>query len=439
MISKIYPENSISQELSKELISDPRGFLSTRLSHLEFRVFEYLFGLIQAYKYNTYVSQDTVAKKLGCSRKSVNEAIGHLRKLGLISTTFRFNQTCLYYLNTFFNTKVARKNLSVFLKYYVSLSLSMLVFKPGVTQVNIKEEFIINSYPCSLSTTRESYNYAYARARGTRHDEHEVGQKEIQEAREIFQYENRRRKGKKMVDEAKKSFQDESTYPEIRKLQDTLPLTTHGFVTLAAFPEGAIIKAQKHIKQIITAKKPFSYLISMCKAYCTENSIPVNWRKYYLLKEALAVGDNDPVVDERKMKALQELVEKTDTSTKNKEPQKREVTDADYHSAAIYKDPKYINLTQPRKQETDFEWAENVERLIHQKLKADPEAFGMFKIPYNPKLALLERPERIKILKEQHPDCTCRDEWKQELDIPLSGPVKQQPLFDMSSLFKMPL
>lgn len=120
-----------------------------KLGKLE--VFNYLLSLDNVHN-SIYVSQDTIASKTNLSRRQVNRILIWLEDNGYISTKFRYMETCLYKISSFFHDIKVRMSLRehIWALHYPRkvLALALLLtsaitsnrapFKENVTQVKHK-------------------------------------------------------------------------------------------------------------------------------------------------------------------------------------------------------------------------------------------------------------------------------------------------------------
>jgi len=75
------PTNLPRQALNSQIDSDPRYFFNYKLTRTFKLVFKEYFSACQNHKKN-YISQDTIAKRIGCSRETVNHAVQYFKSMG---------------------------------------------------------------------------------------------------------------------------------------------------------------------------------------------------------------------------------------------------------------------------------------------------------------------------------------------------------------------
>lgn len=100
----------ISFQENQVFIEQIQEFL-IHFTDFEIRSVNSLFGYCNRYK-EVFVSQSTIAKKIGCSRQLVNKIFGIMAQFGLIKKHFRRWTTCIYELPDFFWDILFRKQLS---------------------------------------------------------------------------------------------------------------------------------------------------------------------------------------------------------------------------------------------------------------------------------------------------------------------------------------
>ena len=93
----------------------------------------------------------------------------------------------------------------------------------------------------------------------------------------------------------------------LTKLRDKFPITTHGMIKLSIFPDEAIDHAEAMLSAVYRAGEPYSYFLKLCKNYCDQNGIEIDWKPYYRLKVALDVANDDPVLDKELLDGMREL------------------------------------------------------------------------------------------------------------------------------------
>jgi len=206
-----------------------------------------------------YISQDTLAHRLGVSRTTINKTLGQLRESNLISTHYRQSKTCEYYFPELFKQEDIRKSLNVFLSNFMKFSIFLLLSKPAAnqhpTQLNIKENIV------SLFRNNEATN-AGARARVRR----ELGVNKDQKSRENSVSDNDYYATVTNAPNVplNQSFEKNKNFSEWIFSHEQL-------VVLSEFPKEAIQEASRayahalHRGEVIRDK--FSYFLSVCKRW----------------------------------------------------------------------------------------------------------------------------------------------------------------------------
>lgn len=125
---------------SQEVISDRKEFFDSRkLTPSTKRVLNYLFMKSNSFK-QLYFRQDTIARDLKCSRKTVNEAIGVLVDYGIIAVFYRSTRkkftSCMYTISSWFRNLEVRESLRHIFNAFVCFPVALLIssFQPVIAE-----------------------------------------------------------------------------------------------------------------------------------------------------------------------------------------------------------------------------------------------------------------------------------------------------------------
>lgn len=382
----------ICQPLHEEISLSLGAFFSNRLSITDFEVLDLLYSLRNKYGNNIYKSQTSMARDLGYCRETINRSINRLRSFGIIWTMSGTKQTCLYYLHEFFTKNSTRKNLSSFMRYYVSFSLSLLIPTPEVTQVKLD---VLKTNLVSSSSIRESNSNAGARAREIRHE-----------------YEKKERLNEQTL--GRNALEASA---RLMKLQENFPITPHGLITLSVFPEQAIDHAESMLNKAIMAQQPFGYFLSLCKNYCKSNGISFSWRPYYERKQALNIDNDAPTIDMEILLEIRKRLEreaiKKPTSWNKNQTQQRERPKPIPHVETEKEAKTRIFLEEF---DTTFKFVNELERAMHAAVVNDPSR--EIQLDFPPRWNSLSVEQQMEIMANHHTqDCRCgnilnRNAWK---------------------------
>lgn len=86
----------------------------------------------------------------------------------------------------------------------------------------------------------------------------------------------------------------------IKEIAAHLNLSQHGIFKLQVFPEYVLRQKWNYLKQNLSVKDPFAWLIYHCIQECTKKSLPVNWTHFYALMAHNNISLEDPVYAPKK-------------------------------------------------------------------------------------------------------------------------------------------
>ncbi len=276
----------------------------------------YLLAIKNKYAH-VYVSQETIAKEIGVTRRTVNTHIRYLVRAGLIGKVSRWNTTCNYYFNIIFADESVRRKLAPLMPalkgFLLTLILSSFAVQCGetpylrgyfkrVSHDKLLETIYIRKKPTHCKKTKPTShlnNFKKHKLRDigipdvpaklVRHanllkiDKESSWPSNIKEETTIGESKKREIQKRERVSMNNK----ETPIVEIPKYINeirSINLTQWGEIQLSAFPKKAIENSDKRIGSI-KPKKPFSWFFSACRGYCKDRQIIPNWDILRKLKQ----------------------------------------------------------------------------------------------------------------------------------------------------------
>jgi predicted transcriptional regulator len=222
---------------------------------------------------SSWMSQQWIADKVGCDRRTVIRAMKKFQSLGIIAKDYRHEQTCRYKVSSyFFLQEVKDKLYRTFsnLAFYSCLLLTI----PNEAFNDSIEKNVTQSYLFKFKIT---VNGKLLRARA-------CGKTDINE------------------NNMNNNSYDGLLTPELRQLTDTLGLTKTGQIKLMAYPVEALRHALKSINLIASAMKPFEYLCKLCNLWCSKNNKQPQWSHVQLIFQTYQINEEDSKIDKSKIK-----------------------------------------------------------------------------------------------------------------------------------------
>ncbi len=166
----------------KVIIKDPDSFF-LQMDNKERDAFNYLLALSNTNKH-IYVTQSTIAAKVGLSRKTINEYIRSWEEDGLVHTIYRHMTSCVYRVSHWFAEPMVRSrdkgigyifsalDHPTILQTFFSLSLLMQPLLEPVTQLKcINKSLNLSSYERVTVGHKSTKNFDYRNEGGRRMNE----------------------------------------------------------------------------------------------------------------------------------------------------------------------------------------------------------------------------------------------------------------------------
>lgn len=225
-----------------------------------------LFDVLLSYS-NTcrkiWISQTTLAVKVGISRQYCNKLLGYLEEEGLIISNYRHMRTSLYKISSFFRSLKVRRILYSLFNAFKAVSLALL------TQLNIhgymnKEYIIKNTVPHTIQ-------------RGT------------------WRMEDLLRKNL-LLDAIKNRENYENLISESIRTINGLPLTKWGQIKLSAFSDEVIEAVKDQFYYTFGIRKPFDWFFYACLRYCKQHDLSPHWGWSKKLELACKMPENAPML-----------------------------------------------------------------------------------------------------------------------------------------------
>lgn len=229
------------------------------LTNIENKVYLLLCDLI---KKRQYMSQEQMAKELGCSREHVNRAIKELVTLDLIIKDTKVlgytKRVCFYAL-----TKLGR------------------YWRPYMVTAYKLAKNLIFSIGLLIPVARE--NVTLVKFIGNIGGISSFSKRELQTAPERARVQKSPMTVRKEVTVSKEHSVDIPKH--VQDVTTKLHLTVHGQCKLSVFNKETVDYALAMIKQS-NSKNVFKDILEQCIAYSKSNDIPVEWSAYYQARDA---------------------------------------------------------------------------------------------------------------------------------------------------------
>jgi hypothetical protein len=271
-------------ELYDYLLTNVKGKARKALSYL----------LAVSNKHHTiYVSQSTIARKIGSCRETANRAVAYLARMGIITKRYRHMTTCLYGIHPTFLDPEVRDELKTLFKCFFFLNISLL------TSLGFRNEQL----------EKDSYIYRQ------KSSQTEMSHKEIIRNNNIRLYTTGNHKPPGGLSpglaQSDRSFVNKSTCPRrgiMTKRIKTLKLTRAGEIKVSPFPPQAIAEADKQLRNHNKPVKDiFRLYTTFCRAYCEQHGLKIEWRNMFsqLTREgfdndAPGINPKDPYIYEER-------------------------------------------------------------------------------------------------------------------------------------------
>lgn len=230
------------------------------------------------------LSQTQLAKDLGCSRKTVNQAIREFEKEGyLIKYQRDVFDVCVFIMNN-----LLYKNARRFKHVFFSLGEYLKELWNNVSEQKvtpIRNGNVLNP-SISISITRESKKTPVFNTRGLK-------KLKEQEMRELME-----------VSPPKIS-------PLLREITDKLRLNKLGQLKLLVFHEQVLSDAWADYKKLGKINNPFDYLVVNCIKKSENRNIPVYWDLFYTSCSRYGLTDNKKYVQDKPVAPKVEMPEYT--------------------------------------------------------------------------------------------------------------------------------
>lgn len=269
-------------EVTQEFINDPIKYLRS-LTYYERTLLNTILYLCSSYE-TVEVSQTTLGLwSLGLRRQTVNRMLEKFEANGLIKSTYRHMDTCVYNMDPIFLDQKLRKFISPYLPT-MSYLPKILVTNPP-TQVNFNfslkkmtqllksPDIYINplSVVSSVSESVKSVDDVnYARAR--------------------------ERKNLQLKKENTMNIEQKIAH-DILEIAEKLKLTPAGKIKLMGFSSDARYFARSKMKYALRSKDPFAYFMRLCMTYHSDHNTETNWKLVDELKRTFGIAQDAKCTD----------------------------------------------------------------------------------------------------------------------------------------------
>jgi hypothetical protein len=272
------PSKSNSQQNNYNYLNKYLDIVLSYLSRSRINALDLISDMYFRYK-TLRPSQTFIANRFGYARETINRAIAELEFFGLIEKTPQAHKkmgfTCIYKLASFITKELCKKFSHFFksfrffsVKYLCSRSIGCFSQK-NVTLVNSSYYNIYITTPVSLVPREYKVNL--------REKEDEERGKNISDRKE------------RMKDEDKDI--NTETIQRAERLIEGLAL--HGKLKLRAFEDEALNESLTKYNTTPNIRSPFEFVISEAVKYSQQNRLPINWRRYYFLRDSYNIPADD--------------------------------------------------------------------------------------------------------------------------------------------------
>lgn len=229
------------------------------LPDLEFRTMEIIIWFSNN-KHVIYFSQEWLAKKLKVTRQTANEVLKSLSQRGYISWEYRHMKSCLYKLSDYFLWMPIRQKLAHLIPSLKYVSLSVITG----SILHFERKFLF--YPTQVNYPLDYYIYL------AKKNSHKLHNQPIRKRIADQNWHSLSKKNKKGI--------TNMNNPPQNDILAFLNLTELGYARLSCFPEAAYVWAATRMASLKGIKDPFVYFQKLCKIYCEEHRLPIDWSLY---------------------------------------------------------------------------------------------------------------------------------------------------------------
>lgn len=253
-----------------------------------------LFNLYNSCGNNIFVSQETIAKKSGCSLRSANGKLGELHASSIIvkiRSEINNYDTCRYQL-----TDLAFKEKSRILywhRYFKGLAFAagILVSSPQVEPRDcVLYSYKDNSYTKTADCSSENlFLKLYSIYCET---------KKRREYIPPHHYPTENREIESLTTKKESSMeQPKWVTPTLNSVTKTLNLSKWGQIRLSAYPDQALFHALNALKASKSPKNDlFKWFGFVCNEWCKKNNVSPNWSVMHKLATENEIPDNPTLI-----------------------------------------------------------------------------------------------------------------------------------------------
>jgi CRP-like cAMP-binding protein len=336
MHNQMYTQNYKNQEIShldreiNLILCDSTKFVSRTFTNTQLLVLDHLIEHIVRYKGVCWLSQKTIAKRLGYTRESVNRAIAFLaNKLEILIKVRRPYCSSLYSLPSWLtSTKVAKALKEFFpsLAYFciAGLSISLLSCDRNNPQGKCHkrgESILLSKVDTRECKTKSPLSIPPAvviqgpHKTSDQQSEEVFGDTSTVLSKQSALYEQCNRVSDQIP--VSHSCKYIETVTEKNKKEDVLVqfgnegkivveealfdfefcgvrLTPAGMIEMSGYPREAVIAAKENLKRSKEVKDPYKLLHWLCRKYCKDKKLWIDYEKIEVMKrEAGGIQDTE--------------------------------------------------------------------------------------------------------------------------------------------------
>lgn len=246
------------------------------LPDLEFRTMEIIIWFSNN-KHSIYFTQDWLAKKLKVTRQTTNEVLKSLSRRGYISWEYRHMKSCLYKLSDYFLWMPIRQKLASLIPAFKYVSLSVITG----SILHFERKFLFN--PTQVNYPLDYYIYL------AKKNSHKLHNQPIRKRIADQNWHSLSKKNKKGI--------TNMNNPPQNDILEFMNLTELGYARLSCFPEAAFGWAATRMASVKGIKDHFVYFHKLCKIYCEEKRLPIDWTLYSSIVSKNSLDPSGPLTN----------------------------------------------------------------------------------------------------------------------------------------------
>ena len=251
------------------------------------KIYNFLLFLHTRHR-EAFPKQETIARFAGVSRKTVSEVLLKLEELNLITSCYRHMSSCIYKLPRMFNDLRIRDRFKYLFNSLSLLPLQWLMMVPIAVHEPISRPQFPGLFPGRV-TQYNSNIYLPT-----------IISMDVQRQLLI----EREKTGQSSPSRTYRTQEREPLTKELKIRPivlgiKTLKLTQAGMCRLSAFPDEALLYAEKNMGYTTKIRMPFEYFCKLCVAYCKDNRLWIDYEYVNKLLSSMGLNTDSPVLVER--------------------------------------------------------------------------------------------------------------------------------------------